>query len=338
MKKILLHPLLKFIHRLRHFSVQTWWNVVKWVIFMLSCFYIFIFFQNGKINLSVVYQRYLTLTSPQFVILGVTLVLLVFNWGMEALKWKILLNKLQKLSFLECYKAVVAGTTVSLWIPNRVGEYLGRVLFLDQDKRIRGILSTIVGSVSQLFITIILGSIGLLFYSWDVFNHGFVRLTLLGIVALVIFLLLLFYFNIGQISNLLPASINRKKWLRKLLLVFKQYKTKDLGKVLFLSFLRYAIFSTQFYLLLKLNGFSETGFMVFMVIALMYLAQTIIPSNAFTDIGLRGISSAIFLKLVPEVSAVIAASYEIWFINLLLPALIGLPFLLFARYGKKSVA
>ena len=48
-------------------------------------------------------------------------VLVPVNWGIEAYKWKQLIQNFTDLSFWKTYKAILAGITVSLFTPNRVG-------------------------------------------------------------------------------------------------------------------------------------------------------------------------------------------------------------------------
>jgi hypothetical protein len=48
--------------------------------------------------------------------------LIVVNWGIEALKWKLLVSTVRPVSFLSAYKAVLSGVSFSVALPNRVGE------------------------------------------------------------------------------------------------------------------------------------------------------------------------------------------------------------------------
>ena len=47
-----------------------------------------------------------------------------------------------------------SGVSFSVTTPNRSGEYLGRVLYMDEGNRLRVISLTILGSISQLIVTI----------------------------------------------------------------------------------------------------------------------------------------------------------------------------------------
>ena len=56
----------------------------------------------------------------------------------------------------------MSGVTVSIFTPNRTGEFAGRVLHLDAGIRIKAAIASVIGSMNQLLITIIAGGIGLI--------------------------------------------------------------------------------------------------------------------------------------------------------------------------------
>ena len=83
---------------------------------------------------------------------------MLINWSFEAIKWKILIEKIQKIKFLTSLKAVMAGITVSAFTPNRVGEFGGRIFFLESQNRTKAIVLTFLGNVAQLLVTIVVGA------------------------------------------------------------------------------------------------------------------------------------------------------------------------------------
>ena len=89
--------------------------------------------------------------------------MMFFNWLVEAIKWKFLIAKIEKVSMLTSLRAVFSGITVSVFTPNRIGEYGGRVFCLEKADRMQGVLITVLGSMAQLLTTIFFGSMGILF-------------------------------------------------------------------------------------------------------------------------------------------------------------------------------
>jgi hypothetical protein len=89
--------------------------------------------------------------------------LMFLNWGLESLKWKLLLKPLESIRFTKAFKSVFAGCSITMITPNRTGEFGGRILFVEAENRIKAISTNILGSISQMLITSILGCVGLIF-------------------------------------------------------------------------------------------------------------------------------------------------------------------------------
>jgi uncharacterized membrane protein YbhN (UPF0104 family) len=281
------------------------------------------------------------------------------NWGIEAVKWRFLIRKLEKLSFIKAFTAVLSGVTISTFLPNRTGEYLGRVFILDKANRIHGILITIIGSISQLLVTVIFGLLSLMFILKDYLNSLSIKLglssdyLLFGLILLnlsVIAICIFIYFNLASLigfTNRIKAL--RKYKLTRYLKIFAWFSNKELLRILFLSLFRYIIFSLQFYLILSFLGLSLPVFRAGIFISSVFFITTIIPSIAFSELGLRG-SVAISLFgfyfadlyhvsngiLVTDNWKLVTATSALWLINLIIPAIIGSLFIFRLRFFKKN--
>lgn len=75
---------------------------------------------------------------------------------MEAVKWKNACFSFTKVLF-QSYKSVLSGLTTGFFTPNRIGDPLGRVLFLEPENRPRGIVLSLVGVLGQSFATLFCG-------------------------------------------------------------------------------------------------------------------------------------------------------------------------------------
>ena len=92
--------------------------------------------------------------------LGLAFILIFLNWGIETVKWKFLIQKIEQLSFFKTFSAVMGGVAVSSFTPNRVGEFAGRMLFLKNKLDTRVVALTVIGSMSQLLMTFFMGLYG----------------------------------------------------------------------------------------------------------------------------------------------------------------------------------
>ncbi len=264
-------------------------------------------------------------------------ILLLINLGLEAYKWRLLIEKTENVSFINSVKAVLGGMAVSVFTPNRVGEFVGRVFVLKKTDPLRGILLTIVGSISQLLVTIVFGTIAFLLFApvflskylpdsiWLINGFSF---TL--IIASIIYTTL--FFNISvlhRVSFIIPSKYSSR--LQSSIDAIADFTRWQLLSIVSLSALRYVVFSTQFFLALRLMGVQHPVFQCYVIISLIYLALAAIPSVALSEIGVRGSVSVFLFGLVAgsqglnntDSLAIISAATFIWLVNIGLPSLVG---------------
>ncbi len=284
-------------------------------------------------------------------ILSFVFLLLIVNFVLEAIKWKFFISPLEKISLWNSFKAVLTGVSVSMFLPNRVGDYLGRVFILKSADRIQAVISTIVSSMSQLITTLLFGSIALLiaFPRYMNLNEQINLWLYSGLWAIVIigdFTIIFFYLNFGAFTSVIKlVSGKGYKKIKKYADVFSLYKTTDMLMMIIISIFRYLVFSFQFFLLLLLFKVEIGYFEAMIFISLVYLAMAIIPTIAFTEIGVRGsVSIFIFSYLftlsentaINQELGVASASTLLWLFNLVFPAFIGAMFVFSLKFFRKT--
>jgi hypothetical protein len=197
-------------------------------------------------------------------------------------------------------------------------------MYLEPGNRIKGALATLIGSISQITVTLIMGMAGGFFYFYHTMKVEIFWLVVPELMVLLSALLIFFYFNLRQIKRLVP----RKKWLKplkKYLLVYRSYDSDDFRTVLLISFGRYLVYSVQFFLLMALFGAGISFFVSMPLIFLTFLVQMAVPSNNFTELAVRGASAFFFFQhFTPHTAEVVAASYSLWLINIILPGFLGI--------------
>ena len=280
--------------------------------------------------------------TNNYLVIGFVIILMFLNWFLEALKWRYLIAKIEKVSIRLSLRAVFSGITVSAFTPNRVGEYGGRVFCLEKADRFQAVLITVIGSMAQLLITIIFGSIGLLClpaYQSD-FSQFFDRVSfaypvLAFVLILLNVLLVLLFMNVSILTNVL-TKISFLKKFEKYNGVFSFYSFGELLKVLGYSVSRYAVFTTQFFILLQLFDVQILYADAIILIMSMLFVISVIPTIAITEIGVRG-SVALFLFGLVSANTVgiLSATFVLWIINLLIPSLIGVVFIFTLKFFRK---
>ncbi len=276
--------------------------------------------------------------------LSATLVLVVFicilflmllNWGFEAYKWKLLISKINPIRLIRTFKAVWTGVTLGLFTPNRVGEFGGRILYVPRKYRIKAVIVSLIGSFSQNLATMIIGIICLVIYI-----DRFESLTpvILGSVILIgavaIALLLIAYYNFDMIMFL----FKRNKFLKRVYHyteVLQLYTASDYTRLFLISTLRYAVYTAQYLIFLRLFGAEISIAGGITAIGVIYIAQTVIPTFAIVEVLTRGTIATVVLSRydVNDITS-FAASTCLWLVNLILPAILGYIFIIRYNFFK----
>ncbi|MEO5564993.1 MAG: lysylphosphatidylglycerol synthase domain-containing protein [Chitinophagaceae bacterium] len=256
------------------------------------------------------------------------IILMPVNWTIETIKWKTCIQRIQTIGFITAFKAVLSGVSFSVSTPNRVGEYLGRVLYMDDGNRLKAISLTITGSLSQLIITLVMGLTGLLTLRSSVASGGLLTSFWVDIIVygtiLAILILTLFYFKLAGVAR----WFERIRWVKKYAWLFQaleEFNATLLLQLLSLSALRFFVFIAQYYLLFHFFGVDVTWGQTLWAVSVSFLVMAVIPTiTLFTDLSLRGEISLKLLGLFSNNHLGIGfASVGVWLINLIIPALAG---------------
>lgn len=265
--------------------------------------------------------------------------LVLVNWGLEAWKWRVCVKTIYPIGFWHSYKAVLSGVSFSVTMPNRIGEYLGRIMYLPEGRRLKTISVTLVGSFAQLLVTIIAGIAGLLVLKWELFGQFpqikiWYQFIVYGLL-IVAFIMLLVYFNVSGGVSLFNKWIRNAKYVY-LIEALRSFKRFILIKILLLSFLRYLVFMMQYALVFYFFDVHVGAGAVLGVMSVVFLAMSVIPSIALVEVWLRGEISIQLMGIFSANALGIGfTSVTIWFINLILPAVIGSLLLLNMRIFRK---
>ena len=282
--------------------------------------------------------------SENFFTICIVVFLMFFNWLLESLKWRFLIKKIENISVLTSLRAVFSGITVSAFTPNRIGEYGGRVFCLSTADRIKAVLITVIGSMSQLLITIVFGSIGIVYVMsnytddfsefWSIDGISFY--VIIFVLVLLNLLLLLLFLN----TSLFTVFLNKLKFLEKYHKyseVFSFYNCSELFKVLLYSAFRYAVFTFQYYILLQMCSVNIPYTEVMFLVMSMLFIISVIPTIAITEIGVRAYVAVVILGLASvNISGILSATFLLWIINLLIPSVIGMFFVFTLKFFRKK--
>ena len=271
------------------------------------------------------------------------LLLMLVNWGLEARKWQLALRNLQRLSFWTAFKATFTGSTMASFTPNRTGEYVGRILYVEEGKRLQAVSLTLICSMAQLQVTLYAGLAGLWFFKRSMggvvsnLQSSVLWLNVLFYVILTAAVVLtLFYFRLAGLIRVIHRWTGNAKIMRYVA-VLEDCNATILLRILSLSIGRYLVFIVQYYLLFLAFEVQVDWWQTLQSVSVLFLVLAILPSFTFlTDLGIRWKAGIEIVQLYSNNTiGIFAAAFTIWLINLIIPALIGSLLILGIRIFKK---
>lgn len=257
-------------------------------------------------------------------LIALALILMPLNWLLEAVKWQRMVRTwYPDLRLGRAFQAVLCGLSTGIFTPNRVGEYPGRIMTLAPGRRWQAATSMLLDRLVQMVVTIWLGLAAAwllaprLEVSWlsKAMSVGHFWLPVALLLPWVAFAIL------PRMASRLPGTGISARVKEGFLALNLSLGLQLLG----LSLVRNLVFTSQYFLLLLACGTSLDWQWAFGLIWLIFLAKSVIPTWTFAELGIRETLAIAVLGWV-GVSAATAfsATFLLYLINLLLPALWGL--------------
>lgn len=276
--------------------------------------------------------------------LATAIALMAVNWGLESKKWQVLTSHVQPTSFYTSVKSVMAGVSFTMLTPNRMGEFLGRVLYLPDGSRVRAATLMMLSSISQLVITLFCGVMGLTMLKiWapqlSAESQGWTGLLVNALLwgsSICIIIGLLIYFNIGWLIRQLERFPPFSKYAYYVH-VIGEIHYFELLKLLALSSVRYLVFLIQYALVFRFFELEIALLPLMACTSVMFLMLAIIPTIALAELGIRGqVSLFVFGLFSNDSLEILVATAAIWIINIIFPAVAGSFMLLTVKLFKKA--
>lgn len=243
-------------------------------------------------------------------VLGIALIIIlsILNRFFEILKWQNLVAVLQPITLFEATNQALSALTAGLFTPNGIGEYAGKALFFEKSQAKKIIFLNLICNGAQVLVSVLFGIIGLLYlgyFKWDLILISFI----IGVLILVFVLkkVKIKGYSIEilvQKLNEIPRTIHQKNF--------------------YLAIFRYMVLSHQYYFLFLAFDIQLPYFTLMAAIASVYFLASSLPTFQFLDFAVKGSVALYFFGLLGVNEwIVVFISTLIWFLNLVLPAVIG---------------
>jgi hypothetical protein len=267
---------------------------------------------NNKLD----WQKFIILFQKNQSVGGIAFILLlsVLNRFFEILKWQNLVGFIYKISLGEASKQVLGALTAGLFTPNGVGEYAGKALFFEKKDTKKIIFLNLICNGIQMILTVIFGIFGLLYFNanYNVITTKTVALLFALLVAIAIILFSAKKITIKGYSieglihkiNEIPKTIHQKN--------------------IFLAVCRFLVFSHQYYFLFLAFDVNLPYFTAIATICSVYFLASSLPTFQFLDFAVKGGVAVYFFEILGVNEwIVVFITTLMWFLNVVLPVIIG---------------
>lgn len=300
-------------HKAKQFGVF----IIKLLIVIGAFYFIYDKLTSDK---SLDWEKFWELADEKFtfsVVFGLLLMSFT-NRFFEILKWKNLVSTIHTISVGEATKQVLGALAAGIFTPNGIGEYAGKALYFNKNQTKKVVFLNLVCNGIQMILTIVFGTVGLFILGY--WQWGFI------IIGLSIFF---FLFSILS-KNITIKGYSIEKLMNKINEIPKHvHKRNNL-----LALCRYLTFSHQYYFLFLVFGVDLPYVTMMATIAVVYFLASSLPSFQFLDFAVKGSVAVFFFgKLGVNDWIVVFVATLMWFLNVVLPVVIGCYYVL--KYKPK---
>jgi len=254
------------------------------IVVSLICIYIIFSQVKDKSSLNLLNFEF---DHYDFSLIFIVIILMPVNWYLESLKWHSIKTKYDSgIRFKRSIKQIIDGLILNWIFPFTTGDLLAKY-----DKK-----SSLISNTKRIAL------------------HRFSSIlptVIFGLLAVVIWLV-----EFDTLHTNLLVLISSSSVL--ILLIWLK------EKVFLISFIRYAVFTFQYFLLLRVFNEDLSGVLLLIGIFWVFLFRSIIP-GLFGGIGIREASSLLFFEnYISNITWVIIPGFMIWIINIVIPSLFSI--------------
>jgi hypothetical protein len=301
-------------HKAKQFLVFT----VK-ILIVTGAFY-FIYQQLANNN-QLDWKKFSVLFRKNQSIGGIVFILFLsfLNRFFEILKWQNLVSWFQEISLYNATAQVLAALTAGIFTPNGVGEYAGKALYYDKVLTKKIVFLNLICNGIQMILTIVFGIFGLLYFNANF--HIITTQTVVILFGLVIILLLVSFF----MKKITVKGYSLEKLIHKTNEIPKSIHKKNMV----FGLCRYLVFSHQYYFLFLAFDVDLPYFMLMSAITSIYFLASSLPTFQFLDFAVKGSVAVYFFSLLGVNQwIVVFITTLMWFLNVVLPVVLGSYFVL----------
>lgn len=290
-------------HKAKHFLLQA----CKLIVIFGCLGYLTVLLRDGHFEWAAVTAFLSGLPYYFYLLLPV---LSMASWLIESYKWQCLVRDLRELRFRESVVHNLTSQAASFITPLRAGEFAAKAIYFESAVRPRVLKAVLVGNMSQMLVTMVLGMAGLLILYFDT-------------------TLAFFFLAAGTLILMLLSPII-SRWI--------SFRAARLDVITGISFIRYLLFSGSWLVLLIFVSSAPISIILACITA-MYFISSIVPTLQIFDVFLKWSVASFFIGFLDiSLESMTALVAILWLNNTVLPVAFGCGLLAFQRFPKFTTA
>ena len=256
----------------------------------------------------------------QYLSLAAAVLLFPLNILLESIKWRYLLREVEPMTIREAQRQTYFGFIGAFLTPSRLGDYPARVTMMhNRNKWLTAITLGFVGTLALAFLQVLCGMPSCIMLLERL--GGFRWVEVICCLVLILQVVIIIFFPI--LSRIFAEKTHPGK-VHDTLVVLGSFSHKRFLTTMFLSALRYVVWSVQLWLVLEFCGIHLTMVDALISIPAYYLLVTVTPSVPVADAAIRGSwSMVVFNVFSDNIPGIAIAAVLLWFLNTILPMLVG---------------
>ncbi|MFO7525628.1 MAG: lysylphosphatidylglycerol synthase transmembrane domain-containing protein [Ignavibacteriaceae bacterium] len=274
-------------------------------------------------------EIWIAIEGANITFLSAAILLSVLNIYLQFVKWKLTCNiLLGEKSRSKIFISLLHGLAAGVFTPARIGEYFGRAIVFKNKPVYKVALATLLDKFFPLLMVAFFGSISsILFIHFEYAVTPYITISLFIIFFSLFYLFFYLLFNKRFWDSFIFSKLRKSVKLNYLIDKLKELKDLDKKysvKMIAVSLTFYFCFLLQYALLVA--AFSNHLHLVdyFWAGNLIMFTKTIIPPVSLGELGIREGASVYFISRLGESASVgFNASIFLFFINVLIPSIIG---------------
>ena len=254
--------------------------------------------------------------------------LLPINLLLESEKWHLFLGAIGAgSSRANTFASILAGYAIGVVTPLRVGDHVGRILYITDRRKGSLLILSLLDRVFSIWIYAVAGTLGMSYMLVNAANDPatawWLTIALGGLIVVGAGILVFKPTLVSAAAGGIDRTSFFGRWVRRVQWIDHLVPSITLPALL-LSALRFAVFSTQFVLLLMAFDVNASISSLYIGSAVVFFVKTVIPSISLFDLGIRESAAVLFFGFFGVAAgAAFSASLLLFGVNIVLPALIG---------------